>query len=198
MPGIVVEQLSRVEARVSELPERLQAHIERARAVGRELSAILGVEPLCVDLALAGHDLYRATSHEVMLDVAARRGIIPGVLETEQPLLLHGPLAAIWMADEGGVADKEVLDAVQYHTTFAPGLGPLAATVFLADKTDPDKVERRPWLSTVVGLAHSGDWKAAVRAYIEMFDGELKRQGVTPHPLAMKAFDALGKPAVDA
>ncbi|MDP6822804.1 MAG: bis(5'-nucleosyl)-tetraphosphatase (symmetrical) YqeK [Dehalococcoidia bacterium] len=197
-PGVIDEQITRVEARVSELPDRLQAHIERARTIGRELSAIFGVDSLRVDLALAGHDLYRAASDEEMLETATRRGIVPGALDLEQPLMLHGPLAAIWMADEGGVADKEVLDAVQHHTTFAPGLGPLAATVFLADKIEPDKVERRPWLTAVADLAHGGDWKDAVRAYIERLDAELKRQGVTPHPLAMRAFDALGKPVVDA
>jgi predicted HD superfamily hydrolase involved in NAD metabolism len=192
MAGSSAEQLAGVEARVSELPERLRAHIERARTLGRGLSPLFEADPERVDLALAGHDLYRAASDEEMLEIADRRGIVPGTLEIEQPLLLHGPLAAIWMADEGQIADKEVLDAVQHHTTFAPGLGPLAAAVFIADKIDPNKVGRRPWLSKVAELAHSGDWKAAVRIYIETLDGELKRQGVTPHPLAQEAYEFLG------
>mgnify|MGYP006089924149 FL=1 len=186
------EQIALLEARVSELPEWLQAHIERARMLGRELSPLFSADPERVDIALAGHDLYRAASDVEMLRVADRLGIVPGALEIEQPLLLHGPIAAIWMADEGRVSDKEVLDAVQHHTTFAPGLGPLAATVFIADKIDPTKVEQRPWLSKVVELADSGDWKAAVRTYIKTLDGELRRQGVTPHPLAQEAYDYLG------
>ena len=187
-----VQQLALLEARVSELPERLQAHIARARVLGRELSPLFSADPERVDLALAGHDLYRAASHVEMLGIADRHGIVPGTLEIEQPLLLHGPLAAIWMADEARISDKDVLDAVQHHTTFAPGLGPLAATVFIADKIDPNKVERRPWLSKVVEWADSGDWKAAVRTYIKTLDGELRRQGVTPHPLAQQAYDYLG------
>jgi predicted HD superfamily hydrolase involved in NAD metabolism len=192
MAGTTSEQLSRVMARVTELPERLQAHIERVRILGAELSPLFGADPERVDLALAGHDLYRAASDEEILGIADRRGIVPGTLEIEQPLLLHGPLAAIWMADEGRISDKEVLEAVQHHTTFAPGLGPLAATVFIADKIDPSKVERRPWLSIVVELAYTGDWKVAVRNYIKTLDVELKRQGVTPHPLAQEAYDYLG------
>jgi predicted HD superfamily hydrolase involved in NAD metabolism len=192
MAGTNAEQLARVEARVSELPERLQAHIERARTLGRELSPLFGADSERVDLALAGHDLYRGASDDELLGIADRRGIVPGTLEMEQPLLLHGPLAAIWMADEGRISDKEVLDAVQHHTTFAPDLGPLAATVFIADKIDPNKVERRPWLSKIVQLAHGGDWKAAVMTYIETLDGELNRQGVTSHPLAKEAYDYLG------
>ncbi|HIF11883.1 MAG TPA: hypothetical protein EYQ82_02470 [Dehalococcoidia bacterium] len=186
------EQIALLEARVSELPERLQAHIERARMLGRELSPLFSADSERVDIALAGHDLYRAASDVEMLGIADRRGIVLGALEIQQPLLLHGPLAAIWMADEGHVSDKEVLDAVQYHTTFAPGLGPLAATVFIADKIDPNKVERRPWLSKVVERAYIGDWKAAVRTYIKTLDGELRRQGVAPHPLAQEAYDYLG------
>jgi predicted HD superfamily hydrolase involved in NAD metabolism len=195
MAGTIIEQLARVEAQVSELPDRLQAHIERARVVGRELSELFGADVERVDLAIAGHDLYRAASDEEMLSVADQRGIVPGALEIEQPLLLHSPLAAIWLADEGGVSDKVVLDAVQHHTTFAPGLGVLAGTVFLADKIDPNKVERRPWLLSVVEAAKTGDWKAAARLYIKTLDTELKRQGVTPHPLAMEAYEALSDTA---
>lgn len=192
MAGSVAEQIARVEARVSELPERLRAHIGRSRFVGRQLSDVFGTDIARVDLAIAGHDLYRAATNEELLEAADRRGIVPGALDKEQPLLLHGPLAAIWLADEGQIDDKEVLDAVQYHTTFAPGLGSLAATVFLADKLDLNKIERRPWLKDVDDLARTGDWKAAVRAYIQTLDAELKQQGVTPHPLAQKAYDALG------
>jgi len=192
MADTKVEQLALVEARVSELPEQLQAHIQRARMLGRELSALFNADPERVDLALAGHDIYRAESDVEMLGIADLRGIVPGTLEIEQPLLLHGPLAAIWMADEGRISDKEVLDAVQHHTTFAPGLGVLAATVFLADKIDPNKIEQRPWLSKVVERVDCGDWQAAVRTYIKTVDGELRGQGVTPHPLAQEAYDYLG------
>ncbi len=192
MADTKVEQLALVEARVSELPEQLQAHIQRARMLGRELSALFNADPERVDLALAGHDIYRAESDVEMLGISDLRGIVPGTLEIEQPLLLHGPLAAIWMADEGRISDKGVLDAVQHHTTFAPGLGVLAATVFLADKIDPNKIEQRPWLSKVVERVDCGDWQAAVRTYIKTVDGELRRQGVTPHPLAQEAYDYLG------
>ena len=44
MAGAFIEQLARVEARVSELPDRLRAHIERARVVGRELSELFGAD----------------------------------------------------------------------------------------------------------------------------------------------------------
>ena len=178
MSDSIADQIIRVEVQLSELPDGLRAHITRARAVGRELSDLFGVAHLRVDLALVGHDLYRESTNAELLDLAARRGIVPGALDREQPLLLHGPLAAIWMADKGHVTDKEVLDAVRHHTTFAPGLKALAATVFLADKLEPDKLMRRPSLAEVNNLAWTGDWKAAVRAYIRILHGELKLRGV--------------------
>ena len=69
------------------------------------------------------------------------------------PVLLHGPVAALWLQREGGIEDKEVLEAVRCHTTGQKGMGPVAKVVFLADKLDPHKVARDPRFERLAALA---------------------------------------------
>ncbi|MCH7906692.1 MAG: HD domain-containing protein [Chloroflexi bacterium] len=179
--GELSSWLERVERELVTLPERLQAHVARTRTVGAELSALLNAPAARVELAIAGHDLYRALSDDEWLAEARRRGLPVDEFAAAEPIQLHGPLAASWMADEGGVADQEVLDAVRYHTTFAPGLGVLAATVFLADKIDPDKL-RRPGVKEVARLARAGEWRAAIVAHQRTVIRWLEENGHTIHP----------------
>jgi predicted HD superfamily hydrolase involved in NAD metabolism len=175
------QPLARVETALAKLPAGLQAHVARARVVGAELARVFDVDEARVDLALAAHDLFRGLSDDEWLVEAGRRGLPVDEFAAAEPILLHGPLAASWMADEGGVTDHEVLDAVRYHMTFARGLNALAATVFLADKIDPDKL-RRPGLEEVDRLARSGDWRAAVVAHQRAAVRWLEENGHAVHP----------------
>lgn len=174
--------LERVERELATLPAGLQAHVARSRTVGSELSALYNAPAGRVDLAIAGHDLFRALSDNQWLAETRRRGLPVDEFTEAEPILLHGPLAASWMADEAGVTDGEVLDAVRFHTTFAPGLGILAATVFLADKIDPEKLRRNPWLNEVDRLARFGDWRAAIIAWLRTVARWLQENGHTVHP----------------
>lgn len=183
--------LDRVERNLETLPPGLQAHVARARTVGAELAALFDAPAARVDLAIAGHDLYRAQSDGKWLAEARRRGLPVDDVAAAEPILLHGPLAADWMADEGGITDSEVLDAVRRHTTFAPGLGVLATTVFLADKIDPDKIRRDPWLNEVDQLARSGDWRAAVVLWLRTVARWLEENGHAVHPLFTESISSL-------
>ena len=175
--------------RLRDLPERLCAHIDRSRAVGRELSELFGVDPERVDFALAAHDLYRAATPEELLSEAARRGWEADVFERSEPLLLHGPVAALWLMQEAGVDDESVIESVTWHTTFAPNLSSVAATVFLADKIDPDKVRRRRWLEEVRDTAYRGQYVAAVELYLERLLTRLIKSGGIAHPRALEALN---------
>ena len=173
--------LERVEQKLASLPEGLRAHVARARTVGVELSKLFDAPAARVDLAIAAHDLFRALSDDEWLEESRRRGLPVDEFTAVEPIQLHGPLAASWMAGEGGVTDGEIMDAVKFHTTFAPGLGILAATVFLADKIDPEKLGR-PGVKEVARLARSGEWRAAILAHQQAVVRWLEENQHTVHP----------------
>ena len=178
--------LTRVEARLKTLPVGLQEHIQRTRALAKDFATALNVDPVQADLATAAHDLARAYDDAKQLAEAKRLGIVPNSVELETPLLLHGPIAAEYLRQDMNCTDKAVLEAVRWHTTAREGFGLVGQVVFLADKVDPQKVTRRPFLERVRELARINP-SAAIAYYL---GEEIQRQlqdGLMLHPAAVEA-----------
>lgn len=79
---------------------------------------------------------------------------------------------------------RPILESVEFHTTGHPGMGELAKVVFLADKLDPWKVERSPFLSRVAELAKT-DLDAAIMQYLDRTIELLVKGGQMVHPAAV-------------
>ena len=103
---------------------------------------------------------------------------------------MHGHVAALWLQREGGVEDDEVLEAVRWHTTGRRGMGAVAKVVFLADKLDPDKIGRYPYLNEIRRLAE----ESLDRALLEFLDQGLAnflREGQMIHPESVELRNEL-------
>ena len=179
-----------VETRLRQLPRGLFNHIERAREVARGLAHRHGVDVDRVDLGVAAHDLARALKGDALLEQARRYSMRIHPVELCNPVLLHGPVAALWLQREDGVTDKEVLEAVRWHSTGRSGMSPVAKIVFLADKLDPQKVKQYSYLERVGVLAQ----ESLDRALLEFLDQQLTyllQQGHLIHPASVKLRNEL-------
>ena len=173
-----------VEARLTALPSGLRRHIERSRQVGGTLALRHGIDVDQVDLGVASHDIARAASDEVLLAEARRLALRVHPVERHTPMLLHGRVGAKWLELEDGVSDAEVLEAVRWHTTGRRDMGPIAKTVFLADKLDPEKISRFPRLERVAALAEKG-LDAAILEYLNQELEYLLQQRLMIHPASV-------------
>lgn len=173
-----------IESRLIELPIGLRDHIERAREVGQELAMRHSVDASLVDLGIAAHDLARALNADALLSEALEHGIEPGIVERHEPLLLHGPVAARWLEHDDRYDNDTVIQAVRWHTTGFAGMDEVAKTVFLADKLDPNKVTRYPYLTKVQSLA-SFDLDSAIVEYIDRQIEYLLSRGFLIHPASL-------------
>ncbi len=170
-----------VQARLQGLPKGLREHIERSRQVASELASRHGVDARKADVAVAAHDLARAVKGDALLKEALRFGLEIHPVEQRKPLLLHGAIAAMWLEQDDGITDRDVLEAVRWHTTGRRGMGAVAKVVFLADKLDPMKVGRYPYLEKVRSIAQD----SLDRAILELLGMELAyflREGYLIHP----------------
>ena len=172
-------------SRLRELPTGLRDHVERSRVVAQELAIRHGVDAVQVDTGVAAHDLARAMSGPMLLCEAERLCLEVSFVERKQPLLLHGPVAAAWLNIEDGYRIDSVIEAVEFHTTGVPGMEEVGRVVFLADKLDPWKVERAPFLKRVEELART-DLDTAILHYLDKTTERLIADGLMIHPKAVK------------
>lgn len=72
------------------------------------------------------------------LDPWVRKYGLPDVY-LGHPNLAHSKVAAAYMEQELGVTDRDLLNAVSYHTTGRAGMSTLEKILFLADSTEPGR-----------------------------------------------------------
>jgi predicted HD superfamily hydrolase involved in NAD metabolism len=179
---------------VSTLPHGMTEHIDRVVVLAGALARRHGLDERRTLLAAQAHDLLRAVPEPALLADAEARGLDLEDVEREHPVLLHGPLAALALAERGWVTDALVLDAVRYHTTGHPEYSREAWAMFIADKVEPHKLERWPALQAVVELADDS-LEAAALAYLELRRTQGSREGQAEHPLAQATRKALHRRA---
>ena len=177
-------------SRLEPLPEGLRRHIYRVQKVALELARQHEVDGEKTRLAALAHDIARAMKGEDLLRKARELGIAVHPVEAEVPILLHGPVAAEMLRLTDGLEDQDIYEAVYWHSTAREGLGPAAKVVYLADKLDPQKVSRYPFLPELRALA----MKSLDRAILEFLSRELVsllRQGSLVHPTSVEARNEL-------
>jgi predicted HD superfamily hydrolase involved in NAD metabolism len=179
-----------IAARVGALPEGLRSHIYRVQQVAVDLAHQHSIEGEKAKLGALAHDIARAMKGEDLLRKARELGIAVHPVEAEVPILLHGPVAAETLRLTDGLEDQDIYEAVYWHSTAREGLGPAAKVVYLADKLDPQKVSRYPFLPELRALA----MKSLDRAILEFLSRELVsllRQGSLVHPTSVEARNEL-------
>ena len=121
----------------SRLSEKRYDHTLRVADTAAALAHVHGLDEDRARLSALIHDAARETEPEEFLRLAEEWNIPVGEPERQSPKLLHGPVAAELARRELGVRDEVVLEAVRAHTTAKPGMGPLALTLYIADKIEP-------------------------------------------------------------
>ena len=187
MPS-AVEKL--IVSRVDALPDGLREHIYRVQQIALELARHHSVDEDKASLGAMAHDIARAMKGEHLLQKARELGIRVHDVEARVPVLLHGPVAAELLKREEGLEDRDIYEAVYWHSTAHKRLGPAAKVVFLADKLDPQKAGRYPFIPELRELA----MESLDRAVLDFLSRELAsllRQGSVVHPVSVDARNEL-------
>ena len=189
--------LQQLKGLIQALPRGLQDHLERVRESARALATIHSVPLEAAELAALGHDLARACSAETLLKQAREWHLDVHPIEEQIPILLHGPVAAAMLRRQCGVEDIRVLEAVRWHSTAVPGMGPVGLVVFLADKLEPHKLQRFGKLTEIAEVARVSLERAVVD-YLTMEMTVLLKEGRLVHPTSIEARNHLLKALAEA
>ena len=90
---------------------------------------------------LAGllHDITKNSPDEEHLKIFETFGIMLSVIEKNAKKLWHAMSGAIYLEYFLGIKDKEIIDAVRYHTTAKADMSLTAKILYLADFTSRDR-----------------------------------------------------------
>lgn len=114
-------------------------HCLRVESIALELANHFQTSPEIASPAALLHDLCREYSREKLLKLAVDFDIVVDDIEKAEPLLLHGPVAAVITQKSLGVNDDLILDAIRFHITGTPNMTFVAKLIFIADFIEPGR-----------------------------------------------------------
>ena len=90
---------------------------------------------------LAGllHDCAKGIDDDKKISLCEKYGLPVSDIERGNPGLLHAKLGAYLAEHEYEVTDKDILGAIEWHTTGRPGMTALEKIVFVADYIEPNR-----------------------------------------------------------
>lgn len=91
--------------------------------------------------AVAGilHDIMKDTPVDEQLKVIKEFGTILTEVQKVSPKLWHAIAGAVYIENVLGIKDKDILNAVRYHTTSRPNMSKLEKVIFIADFTSSER-----------------------------------------------------------
>ncbi|MBR2214906.1 MAG: bis(5'-nucleosyl)-tetraphosphatase (symmetrical) YqeK [Selenomonadaceae bacterium] len=119
-------------------PERYQ-HSLGVADTAVFLARRFGVAEEKAKLAGLLHDAARVFPNEALPSEAKKRHLSIDEVEAAMPLLLHAPLGAILVAEEYGVKDAEIAQAIARHTVGGRSMTPLDKLIYFADMIEPNR-----------------------------------------------------------
>lgn len=170
------------------LSPRRFIHVQGVAAAAKTLALRYGVDPEKAELAAWLHDIVKERGRDQLLQLLGTDDIMAGSTK-ERPLpIWHGPCGAIYAKHELGVADGEVLSAIDCHTTGKPGMTTFDKVLFLADVISAER--SFPGVGKLRALARK-DLDAAVIAAMEENIVHLQQKQKPLDVYTVQALEAL-------
>lgn len=165
-------------------------HSLRTAEMAVKLCKLYGISAERGRLAGIGHDMCKNMDDSLLMTLSSRDGRPFTQLERNKPSLLHGRAAAVKMQEDFDITDKEILEAVAYHTFGREDLCPLAKILYAADKIEPGRnYITKSYLERLFAL----DLDSMVRTVLEENIVFLQKKGKAVAPESLLFLDSLKK-----
>jgi predicted HD superfamily hydrolase involved in NAD metabolism len=133
------------------------------------------------------HDCAKCIPNEQKYLMASEYGLQLNEVEKINPALLHARLGRYVAKNDYGIGNEQILQAIERHTTGAPGMSILDKIIFLADYIEPTREESK-YLKDVRDLAFVDLDKCLIRALEYNLD-YLKKSGKAIDETTIKTYE---------
>ena len=114
-------------------------HSQCVAAEAEKLARRYGADPEKARLCGILHDVMKDTPPQEQLKILEKSGIILTVAQRRNRKLWHALSGAAYLRDALGIADQEILGAVECHTSGKGGMSLLDKVLFAADYISADR-----------------------------------------------------------
>lgn len=166
--------------------DKRRIHTYGVRDTAMHLAEKYGADPEKARVCSLYHDMFRRASDELIEEYIRDYGLDPKY--RGDPDLAHGKIAALYMKNEMGIDDEDMLNAVAYHTTGRAGMSTLEKVIYLADAIEPAR--DYPSVGYLRELAEK-DLDEACLALYERSEEYLKLKGRVMDPDSIEAMNEL-------
>jgi nicotinate-nucleotide adenylyltransferase len=125
-----------------------------------------------------------------MIALAAQDGEAVSKLERKKPSLLHARAGAVLLKARFGITDKDILEAVRFHTLGDMAMGKLAKVVYIADKIE---ISREEVDSKLRELCAAGDLDQIFAAVLDNTVAYLKSRELDISEGTLRMLEAIQK-----
>lgn len=153
-----------------------------------KLAEIYGADKEKAKIAALGHDLAKELTIEKQKEILSKNGFEISEIEEASPQILHGFVGSILLKELFNVDDKEILDAIDFHSTGRKDMSTLEKIIYIADYIEPNR--------NYDGVEHLRDttYKNLEKGVLEGLDNTIKivvEQRKVIHPLTLEARNYL-------
>ena len=174
------------------ISEKRFKHTEGVVETAVRLAQAYKIDEEQARIAAVFHDAARGLAGVVLLEKCRELSIEIDEVEEAVPDLLHGKLAAGLAEQKFGIKDREILQAIKYHTTGYKNMSVLDKIIFIADMIEPGR--DFPGVSNLRELAFA-NLDEAVRAGLESTIRHVLDKGLVIHPASIEARNSLLAPS---
>ncbi|NGM82865.1 HD domain-containing protein [Paenibacillus sp. 7124] len=122
----------------AQMPEKRWKHTLGVMETAVKLSRKYGGDPERAEKAAILHDVAKYWPVERQREIIAQNHLSPELLNFDKQLW-HAEVGAFVAQTEYGIEDREVLDAIRYHTSGREGMTLIDKIVCLADYIEPGR-----------------------------------------------------------
>lgn len=119
------------------MTEKRRIHTYAVAEEAKKLARRYGEDTEKAEIAALFHDFFRGVPEKALNGYVRQLGLSPAYLNNAN--LAHSKIAAYVMEKEYGIQDRDIINAVSYHTTGRANMTKLEKVIYLADAIEPNR-----------------------------------------------------------
>lgn len=168
------------------LTEKRRVHTYAVAEEAKKLSQRYGEDMEKAELAALFHDFFRGVTEKALNGYVRQLGLDSTYLDNAN--LAHSKIAAYVMEKDYHIRDRDIINAVSFHTTGRANMSKLEKIIYLADAIEPNR--SYPGIEEIRELAYQDMDRACLKSLEHSID-YVKSRGIYLDHDTVKARDYL-------